>query len=151
MISRQTITLVFYPPAHQQFRSHNQSTQIAYHIFVLPSRTYQQIQCNASVTTALFYTGGLLGLPIDVGFWDSPPFFFYFSLFFIHDIVYCFFTKRTKNLKPRPHPAPPPPPPLRLTFPLFSILNGARFLFLNNRILKRRDQKPMDHQKEECK
>ena len=35
-----------------KIRSNNQSTQIAYHISVLPSRTYQQIQRNASVTTA---------------------------------------------------------------------------------------------------
>ena len=49
--------------------------------FVLPSRTYQQIQYNASVTTVLFYTGGLLGLPIDVGFWDSPPISLFFPFF----------------------------------------------------------------------
>ena len=55
--------------------------QITYHIFVLPSPTYQQIQYDASVTTVLFYTEGLLGLPIDVGSWDSPPISLFFPFF----------------------------------------------------------------------
>ena len=38
-------------PTHLSLQSHNESTQISYHISVLPSQTYQQIQWNTSVTT----------------------------------------------------------------------------------------------------
>ena len=38
-------------PTRLSLQSHNESTQISYHISVLPSQTYQQIQWNTLVTT----------------------------------------------------------------------------------------------------